>query len=483
MLNDPGKPTVSKKSLDIFHRAAKEIPGYRSFLAEHKIDPAKIVAPKDFRQVPMTSKNNYLVPNKMEDLIWQKDQSSLLLYCATSGSTGQPYYFPRNEELSIQYSYLIEDFLNYSSYGKGKTLVLIGFGMGVWIGGIITLRAFEIAVKRMKTPVSLLPVGYNKKELTKALKDLSPNFDQTVIVGYPPFIKEIIDETEALGINLAKLQIRLLSAAEAFTETFRKYVCEKGGVKNPILDTLNIYGTADVGAMAYETPLSIMLRRLIIENPLLTKDVFGHIEKTPTLAQYNPNYIEFEEVEGEVVLTSGSALPLLRYAIGDNGGVIPFSDMVEKLKQYGTDLLVEAKKAGISELIKTQPFVFVYERKDLAAILHGIIIYPEFIKEGIMKPIPARYFSSRFTMSTKNDVRHNQFLQINIELQPTIEPSKDLEATAQKAIRESLIEKSSEFAEISKTKPGGSLIQIALWEHGSPRYFGPGTKQKWVEKS
>ncbi|MEO5627431.1 MAG: hypothetical protein ABIQ89_00915 [Candidatus Saccharimonadales bacterium] len=474
---------ISDKSIKLFKKVAKEIPAYSAFLAEHHLKPADISSPKDFYKVPLTSKKNYLVPNALQDLVWKNDFNNLMLFCSTSGSTGKPYYFPRNEELSLQYSYVIEDFLKYSSYGKGPTLVLIGFGMGVWIGGIITLRAFEIAAARMNQPVSILPAGYNKKELFKALQELSPNFEQTVIVGYPPFIKELIDEASQADLNLAKLQIRLLSAAEAFTETFRKYVCENGGVQDPILDTMNIYGTADIGAMAYETPLSILARRLIIEDPVLFKDVFRQIEKTPTLAQFNPDFIEFEEVNGELALTGNAALPLIRYAVGDHGGVISYNEMMTKLKSYNINLEAEVKKYGIGHTVKKHPFVFVYERTDFAATLHGIIIYPEFIKEGLLKPKMGRYFTERFTMSTKTDVRHNQFLQINIELQPGLEGSEEIEKIACKAIRTSLIEKSSEFAEISKSKDSDQLIQVVLWPNGHERYFAAGIKQKWVEKS
>ena len=150
---------------------------------------------------------------------------------------------------------------------EGRTLVLVGFGMGVWIGGIIVLRSLEIAADRMDAPVSILPTGYNKKEVFKALRRLSPDFDQTIIIGYPPFVKELVDEAEGEDIDLTKLNIRFVFAAEAFTERFREYLCAKAGVDNLLKDTLNIYGTADLGGMAYETPLSILVRRLAQEDP------------------------------------------------------------------------------------------------------------------------------------------------------------------------------------------------------------------------
>ncbi len=473
---------INGKSLDLFHKVAKEIPAYREFLKKQGINPAKIQTKEDFSKIPLTCKKNYLVNNNLENLVWKKDLDSLLLFCATSGSTGKPYYFPRSETSSVQYSHIIENYLNNSSYKKGSTLVLIGFGMGVWIGGIITLRAFEIAAFRTNSKISILPVGYNKKELVKALKDLSPNFEQTIIVGYPPFIKEIVDEAVSLEIDLSKIHCRFLFAAEAFTETFRTYVCEKSGIKNPILDTMNIYGSADIGAMAYETPLSILIRRLIIEDSAVSMEVFGQIEKTPTLAQFDSKVIEFEEVNGEIVLTGDAALPLIRYAIGDRGGVITYNDMVKRLKHLSIDIAEEIKKADINNTVQNYPFVYVYERTDFAATLHGIVIYPEFVKEGLLNKEVIQYFTGRFTMSTKNDILYNQFLKINVELHEGVIAKDSLIRLAKKVIKKSLATKSSEFSEISKSESSSSLIQIVLWSNGHKKYFAPGTKQKWVEK-
>lgn len=475
---------ISERSLKLFKEVADNIPAYKQFLSDHNCSAKDIKSVESFnKMVPLSDKKSYLSKNKQEDLIWKSDLNDLLLFCATSGSTGEPYYFPRNEQLSKQYSYLIEDYLKYSSYGRGKTLVIIGFGMGVWIGGIITLRAFEIAAQRMKAPIAILPTGFNKTEIFKALKKLAPDFDQTVIVGYPPFVKELVDEASSESIDLAKLKVRFLFAAESFTELFRDYVCQKAGITNPLRDTLNVYGSADNGAMAYETPLSILIRRLILDDPFLRKDVFRQIEKTPTLAQYNPDYIEFEEVNGEIVLTADGALPLIRYAIGDHGGVFDYGAVFKILKQYNIDLDAEIMKSGIAPIAnKNYPFVFVYERKDLTATLQGINIYPEFIKEGLLQDDFPRYFTQRFQMSTKYTVQQDQFLQINLELQKNITSTKELERMALKTLHAQLVEKSSEFAEVSKNKSSTKLLQIKLWPNGHHRYFAAGTKQKWVEK-
>lgn len=474
---------ITEKSLDLFHKAATEVPAYKNFLSSKGIDPKNISDLSSFQTIPITSKKDYLQANSRLDLIWPEDQQGALWYCSTSGSTGEAYYFPRKDDIAARGSWFAEAFLDYSSYGAGSTLVIFGFGMGVWIGGVITLRSFEIAAERTTKPVAFLPTGYNKTEIFKALRKLSPDYDQTILVGYPPFVKEVVDEAEGEGIDLPALNMRLLFAAEAFTDTFRDYVCQKAGVANPYLDTLNIYGTADLGALAYETPLSILVRKLALEDPLLYQDIFGQIEKTPTLAQYHPDFIEFEEVDGELFITSDGAIPLVRYAIGDHGGIFTYEHIKQIFHRYGINITEQAQKYGIEKTLSQRPFVYVYERTDLSATLHGIIIYPEFIKEGLLKSEMVSNFTEKFTMSTKNDVHHNQYLEINLELQESIEPSSTLEELALRSVSSNLIDKSSEFAEISKSRAADHLIKIILWPNGHPKYFAAGTKQKWVENA
>lgn len=472
---------ISKRSVELFQKASVEIEAYKKFLTQNKCNPAGITTPEDYKKVPPTSKNDYLQQYPLSETMWEEDWKGRILYCSTSGSTGVPHYFPRNKSLAEQASYMVEEFLKNSSHGNKQTLVIMGFGMGVWIGGIFTMHAFEIAVERMRASVAILPTGYNRTEVFKALKRLSPDYEQTIIAGYPPFVKEIVDDAEDEGIDLKKLNVRFMFAAEAFTEMFRDYVCEKAGVANPVVDTLNIYGSADIGAMAYETPLAILIRRLSQKQPVLFEDIFGQIEKTPTLAQYNPDFIEFEEVDGELLLTGDSAVPLIRYAIGDHGGVKSFEEIETIFASRGIDLHSEIKKAGISS--DKRPFVFVYERTDFSTNLHGINIYPEFVREGLANPAIAAKVTERFTMNTENDENHVQFLRVNVELQKKVEPSEQLGAQTLEAVYEGLVGKSAEFAEVSGNREGRELIKVTLWENGHKKYFAGGAKQKWVEKT
>ena len=203
-----------RNPLALFKEASKRVPAYKDFLRKHRVDPAKIKTFKDFELLPTTDKKSYLREYPLEKLAWDGHLNKPIVYTSTSGSTGEPFYFPREEKLDWQYSILAEEFLKNSSYGTGgPTLVIVGFGMGVWIGGIMTYKAFEIAAQRSNLPVSIITPGINKNEIFHALRTLSPNYRETILIGYPPFIKDVLDEAHEEGINLMKLNMRLLFAS------------------------------------------------------------------------------------------------------------------------------------------------------------------------------------------------------------------------------------------------------------------------------
>jgi phenylacetate-CoA ligase len=132
---------------------------------------------------------------------------------STSGSTGAPFYFPRNDMIDLQSSYCHEIFLrNLKITKKNSVLVIDCFGMGVWIGGLITYQAFKYIQDRGYS-VTIITPGINKHEIFQALKNIAPLFDVVILCGYPPFIKDVIDEGESNKIIWEKFPLKIIFAA------------------------------------------------------------------------------------------------------------------------------------------------------------------------------------------------------------------------------------------------------------------------------
>lgn len=457
--------------------AQKESPAYRIKYKKYHIDKNFC-----FEDLPIVDKTNFLKKNTMDQLLCGGLSQPLIL-TSTSGSTGEPYYFPRKENLDLQYSILVEQFLKQGeNKGKKPALVLICFGMGVWIGGIITYQAFMMASRRGKYPVSILTPGINMEEILKALRKLSPQFSETIIIGYPPFVKDIIDQALFNNIPIKQLRVRLMFAAEVFTEDFRDYLANKVTINNIYRDTLSVYGSADVAAMAWETGISVLIKRLLKSKSEIFKYFFGETQKMPTIAQYNPNFIYFESLNNEILLTAESAIPLVRYAIGDRGLTFTYKEIDNGLRLFGVDLIKEAKKVGILDINYQLPFVCIFERNDFSTTIYGLQIYPELIREALSQKTVNNVLTGKFVYQTKFDTNQDQYLEINIECAVNVDPSTiDVGLLAQ-TISSFLTIKSSEFAELIKYVKNRPLIQIILWPYGHDKYFKLGIKQKWVVK-
>lgn len=469
--------------LSVFRAAASQVPAYAKFLKREKCAPSEICSVRDIVRIPKTSKNSYLRVYPLSDLFARHALHEPHVWTSTSGSTGEPFYFSRATNVDEQSSLIHELFFRTSSLNPNTpTLVIVCFGMGIWIGGIITYQAFS-SMARRGYAVSIITPGINKVEILKALRNLVPYYPQVILAGYPPFIKDVLDEAEAEGIRLPRRRVGIVTAAEAYTEHFRDYLARKAHVANPLTDIMNIYGTAEIGTMAFETPIAILARRLAGKHEKLFAEVFGDITKTPTLAQFIPGFVSFESKDGELFLTGDSAMPLVRYALGDHGDVFSFDELVSRFKKHGIDLMKEAHKAGIERCVLKLPFVYVYERKDLATTLYGLQIYPETVREALLSKSLAKYVTGRMALATKYDEKHNQYLEINIELRKGVSGSHMLSANIQSEVVKLLKHKNAEYRELANYLGKRAMPHVVFWPHEDPLYFRPDIKQRWVIKT
>src|SRR3989344_841400 len=170
------------------------VPAYRDFLSDKNIKIKKIDNINYFKKLPLTGKNLYLKKYEYIDLFAKGGLDEITTISSTSGSTGHPFYFPRGEEQDSQYEFIAEVFLkNQFELDKKRTLAINGFGLGIWIGGIFTYKNLnKIASKGYRLAVA--PVGTNKDIFLKTFKKNDGLFEQFIVMGYPPFIKDIRSE-------------------------------------------------------------------------------------------------------------------------------------------------------------------------------------------------------------------------------------------------------------------------------------------------
>lgn len=473
------------RALELFHLMSQRVPAYKDFLQKNAINPEQIKTIADFKKVPILDKKNYLTQYDLTDLCWDgllaKKQYTI---AATSGSTGEPFYFPREHAQDLQYSITAEIYLlNTYEIQKKSTLYINGFGMGVWIGGVFTYQAIKLLSERRNYPISIITPGSSKEEILNAVKKLGKQFDQIIIAGYPPFVKDLLDEGVRRGVNWRSFNLKFIFSAEGFGERFRDYISKVSGINNPFKDTLNHYGTVDLGTMAHETPLSILIRKIVSSNSNCAIKLFKHEFKQPTVTQYSPEMFFFEDIDSTLVCSAYSGLPLVRYSLKDTGGVISFATIKSVLSENGIDINHEITKNNLNDVVLNLPLVYIHERNDFTVKLSGANIYPEEIRRALNNDAIQKFVTGKFQMQIIFDDNQDQVLEINIELKTNVRSTLEIEKRCSTVIVKELLLRNSEYKYLYSLLPKKRIIpRIVLKDYGDPSYFKSGIKQKWVSK-
>ncbi len=473
-----------RQALRLFHAMAKRVPAYIDFLRKHKIKPERVTSLQVFRELPTLDKNNYLCQYPLSALCWDgKFVQGQYTISTTSGSTGEPFYFPRTDEQIQQYALVAELYLRENFHiHRRSTLYIDAFPMGPWIGGVFTYETIRLVAERGKFPLSIITTGINKQDIIRAVIKFGKEFDQILIGCYGPFLKDALDEGTEQGIVWSKYNLGFIFSAEGFTEEFRDYVVRSTRLANPYTTTLNHYGTVDLGTMAHETPVTILLRRLTVRSPKLLSVLFGDTVKLPTLCQYIPELFYFEEVNRGLVCSANSGLPLVRYDLKDQGGVATLQETITRLKEQGVTLKKELSIAEITSTVWNLPLVYVFERSDFSVSLYAFQIYPETIRRALAKHSFEKTVTGKFTLQVKFNRAQNQYLEVNVELRRGIKPSTTLILRLQKSMMVWLRSENAEYAKTYSEIPERVTPQIVLWPYEDTRHFRPGIKQKWVKK-
>lgn len=469
--------------VDLFNEMVVRVPAYQSFLHSKGIRVDTIKSFSELSGIPSVDKDNYLRSYERAQVCWDGSfGKGFWVVSTTSGSTGQPFYFPRTAEQDIQYAITAERYLvSNFNIDKKSTIYIVAFPMGAWIGGLFTYEAAR-RVAEKGYDLSVITPGIHKQSIIDAIKQLSGSFDQVIIGAYAPFLKDILEDGERSGIDWKALDVKFIFSAEAFSENFRDYVAKKVSLRNIYKDTLNHYGTVDLGTMAHETPLSVMIRRWLVENNLLG-NIFPESVKQPTLCQYDPTMFFFEEVDNTLLCSARSGIPLLRYDLKDYGGVYSYDRMKNLLLELNFDIEAEARRLGIADTLQNQPFVYVYERKDFSVSYYAANIYPEPIKKALLNDELNTNVTGKFTMSVDYDKDGQQKLRVTVECaQDGKSTDDDLRDRVAKVVHECLLHESTEYPEIFRMIGDGARPVIALKPYEDEQYFRPGTKQKWVMK-
>jgi len=470
--------TPEQNMLALFRFVAATVPAYQAFLSEQAIDSSSIQTFADFKTVPPTTKKNYQTRYALSELCRGGKLESCDFIAVSSGSTGKPTFWPRFISDELQIATRFEQIFHDSFQADSRrTLAVVCFTLGTWVGGMFTANCCRYLSSK-GYPIAVITPGNNKEEIYRVVTELGASFEQVVLLGYPPFLKDIVDGGIARGIDWRPYSLKFVMAGEVFSEEWRTLLGERVGSDNPCYDSASMYGTADAGILANETPLSICIRRFLAHSPGAARDLFGE-SRLPTLAQYDP-LSRFFEQDGRSLLFSGdNGIPLLRYNILDTGGIVPYQEMLAFLSQHGFDPLAELRQHG-ERGMRELPFVYVFGRSDFTVSYFGANIYPENVAVGLEQPAIKEWVTGKFVLESIEDADRNRFLSVVVELAPGVTGGAEQEQTIAESILMQLRRLNSEFA--NYVPAAYQLPRVRLAPLGDPEYFPTGVKHRFTRK-
>lgn len=468
-----------RNALHLFHEAAERVPAYRDFLQKHQVRAETITTPQDFQHVPVTNKENYLRLYPLKDLCWDGHLQGLTFFSSSSGSSGAPFAWPWGEAQKIEGALTLESTIaEVFEMERYRTLFIDCFAMGSWIAGVFTCSCMEyLALKGY--PLMIITPGLDHTGALALFQQLADDFDQVLFAGYPPFIKDLLEEGQRLGIAWKQYRVKCFFAAEGFSERWRDHIHRLLGASDPLTTSLGVYGSADAAILAHETPLTTAIRRAICQQTEHLQHLFSR-NYLPTLAQYDPRLKFFEAWEQTFVFSTRAGLPLLRYDIGDTGGLYPFHTMQQRLADCQIDMHDLLARQDLARYSWHLPFVYLFGRRDLTISFYGLLIYPEHVRVGLEQHAFQGVLSGKFVMAVDTDANQNPLLRLLVELAPGRHADPDLRLQVQQAVVEGLRSVNSEYHELERAIKERALPQIELVDAHSSPLFQAGNKQRWV---
>lgn len=463
----------------LFRRAAREAPAYAAFLQANGIRSEMVGSVGDFARLPLMTKRDYMQVYPLPERCWGGRLAGCDRVAVSSGSTGIPTFWPRSQLQEAAVAARFEQVFRDSFQAHDRdTLAVVCFALGNWVGGIYTTSCLW-SLAQQGYPLTVATPGNNKAEIFRIVRELAPHYQQTVLLGYPPFVKDVIDAGAAEGIDWPRFRTGMVFAGEVFSEEWRTLLSERvGAVDRICYASASLYGTADGGVLGNETPLSIAIRRFLASHPDAARQLFGE-SRLPTLVQYDPLSRYFETHEGTLVVTADSGVPLIRYHIADQGGLVSYGAMRDFLDDCGVRSLADY---GLDETQDTRelPFVFVFGRADFTISYYGANIYPENVTVGLEQQDLMPSLTGKFVLEAPETLSGDKILRLTVELAQGQEATDDLADRIAGSVRCELLRLNSEFANYTPSEK--QRPEVVLRPFADPEYFAVGVKHRYTRR-
>ncbi len=438
-----------------FHRAARRVPAYARFLGTTTANGL----------IPETDKDAYIKVYPTEArCVDGRIPATGVMIDESSGSTGTPYNWVRSQRERKE-SHLFISYFTKHCFGTEPYITINAFSMGAWATGL----NMGLALQRNAIVKN---TGPDVGKILHTLAFFGPKY-RYLVLGYPPFLKQLIDAAEKRGFPLQDYHLDALVGGEGMSEGLREYLRKR------FIKVFSGYGATDLEiGIAGETPLSVAIRKLAEKNGAVRSRLFGHDSRLPMVFQYNPiMHHVTANANGELLftITRKSVLsPRIRYNVHDQGGVMRFDEMTAALAEAGVDIQDLIAETGTRPM--PFPFMWIFGRRDFTISVMGANIYPEdleqcvYADEGLSRI--TRSFTQTLVETAGAGVRPGFYFEV------TVEPDEALVKKFSESILAHLIKVNADFAEAWHEYPETLVPEVKLFRVGEGPFQADASKIK-----
>ncbi|NMN95092.1 phenylacetate--CoA ligase family protein [Antrihabitans stalactiti] len=417
----------------------------------------------------------------LHEVVSDQGHDPAAMLVASSGSSGQPTFWARGTtSFAKAEDHFDRLFRTQFQTQQRRTLVVVCFAMGTWTGGTYTLLAM-LGLRSRGHLITVITPGVDLRAVQDVLADLGPMFDRIVLAGYPPYVRDVLDQAPEAALAQ---DIWLLVGGEPMSEDWRDYVLNRLKRVHEPARVVSVYGSSEIGFVGNETALTIAARRAAQKDSALSTALFGGQHPAsfivtdteaiqPTLIEYDPHlcYVETDE-NGYLLFTVDGTIPMVRYRVNDQGRLICGQELFTLLRATGNTRL--------ADMVDTSAWYLVmYGRTDVAAIFCSANIYPDPIRTVVDDPTFSETVTGKFLVTVTHDANQREQLHLRVELRRDAVYDEQLADHLAKSVVDRLVRTNSEYR-VLREKLGSFTDPIVVFEQYGSEAFIPGAKQRRV---
>ncbi|MCC6317218.1 MAG: CoF synthetase [Gemmatimonadaceae bacterium] len=444
-----------------FQEAWRTVPAYRAFIARRVGSTAGGLLA--IEHVPVTDKASYVNAWPLEArCVRGALPASGVVIDESSGTGGAPTSWVRGARERDANARAIRRGLQHR-LGRRPIFVINAFALGPWATGI----NLTLSLSRWCRVKSL---GPDIAKIGNTLRDFGQGH-HFVIMGYPPFLKQLVDTLE---IDWVQYRVSMIYGGEGMSESMRRYLMNRG-----IERVYGSYGASDLDLnIAAETELTIALRRLLADRPELAARLVHHRGSMPMIFQFNPADFFIEtNADGELLVTvcrPDYVAPKVRYNIHDLGHVVRFPELAKVLAEVGIPV------ASLDRSALDLPLLFLYGRADAAVSYYGCKIPPADVQEALYRVHAIAGEVDGFQLATFDDAEGDKRLVLHLEVTEALAGADAGPWTG--PVFDALAAVNQDFRESRRMVPAGKQPSLVLHARGEGPFAGmdPRVKRRYI---